>query len=206
VHGQAETLMFLPGASGNTEFWRPVADRLRHPGSRRFFGWPGFGGLPSDPGVKGIGDLVDRVTRGIEGPVDLFAQSMGGVIAVRATLEKPEQVRHLVLSVTSGGVDIALFGAYDWRPEYRKEFPNVPRWFEDERTGLTDRLREIAVPVLLLWGDDDPISPVAVGRRLAELLPDAELVVVPGGTHDLVLERADDVLPHIERHLAKGRE
>jgi pimeloyl-ACP methyl ester carboxylesterase len=57
--------------------------------------------------------------------------------------------------------------------------------------------------VLLLWGDADPISPVAVGERLAGLFPNAELVVLPGGTHDLVAERVDELLPHVERHLAK---
>ena len=75
--------------------------------------------------------------------------------------------------------------------------------FVDERANLTERLREIAVPVLLLWGDVDPISPVAVGQRLVELFPHAELVVFAGGTHDLVSERADDVVPHIDTHLAK---
>jgi len=31
----------------------------------------------------------------------------------------------------------------------------------------------------------------------------AELVVIEGGTHDLILERAEDVVPHIDKHLAK---
>jgi pimeloyl-ACP methyl ester carboxylesterase len=43
---------------------------------------------------------------------------------------------------------------------------------------------------------------VAVGRRLGELFPNSRLVVFAGGTHDLVLERADEVVTHIERHLA----
>jgi poly(3-hydroxyoctanoate) depolymerase len=58
------------------------------------------------------------------------------------------------------------------------------------------------MPVLLLWGDADPISPVSVGQRLAALLPRAELMVVNGGTHDLVVERAVDVVPYIDQHLA----
>ena len=49
--------------------------------------WPGFGGAPPEPGVNGIDDLVARVVRRITGPVALLAQSMGGVIAVRATLD-----------------------------------------------------------------------------------------------------------------------
>jgi pimeloyl-ACP methyl ester carboxylesterase len=195
--------MFLPGASGTVQFWKPLAARLRHPGARRFIAWPGFGGVPSEPDVRGIEDLVARVVREITRPVDLLAQSMGGVIAVRAVLEKPDLVRHLVLSVTSGGIDVASLGAEDWRPAYRAHDPGRPRWFDDERADLGARLGEIAIPVLLLWGDADPISPVAVGRRLAELFPRAELVVIEGGTHDLVLERAEDVASHIDRHLAR---
>jgi len=122
---------------------------------------------------------------------------------VRAALERPGLVRHLVLSVTSGGVDMAALGAEDWRAEHRRRNPEAPSWFVDEREDLSHRLPEIAIPVLLLWGDADPISPVAVGRRLAELLPRAELVVIDGGTHDLVCDRAGDVAPHIEKHLSR---
>ena len=195
-------LLFLPGASGSTTFWQPVADRLRHPGERVFVAWPGFGGVASDPAVNGIHDLADRLVRSMSGPVDLLAQSMGGVIAIRAALERPDLVKHLVLAVTSGGLDVSALGAQDWRTAYLAEHPHVPRWFTDEREDLTGRLRELTMPVLLLWGDDDPISPPAVGRKLAALLPQAELIVVKGGTHDLVFERASDVAPHIERHLA----
>jgi pimeloyl-ACP methyl ester carboxylesterase len=199
----AETLLFLPGALGNTQTWQPVAHVLQHPGIRRFVGWPGFGDIPPDPDVRGLDDLATRVAAQIDGPVDLLAQSMGGIVAVLVVLQKPTQVRHLVLSVTSGGIDVAGLGGVDWRPSLLLQHPDLPRWFADERRDLTGRIREITIPVLLLWGDDDPISPVAVGRRLLELFPAAELVVVKGGTHDLVSERADDIAPRIDRHLLR---
>lgn len=202
IDHSANTLLFLPGASGNTDFWKPVANALPHRGRRRFLEWPGFGGVPSEPGVNGISDLVARVVSLITGPVDLLAQSMGGVIAIRAALEKPSLVKHLVLSVTSGGLDVSALGAQDWRPMFLTENPTLPRWFIDEREDLTDRLQDLRVPVLLLWGDADPISPVSVGRRLAELLPRAILIVVKGGTHDLICERASEVVPYIQEHLA----
>jgi poly(3-hydroxyoctanoate) depolymerase len=199
------TLLFLPGASGNTALWRPVADGLSLPGPRRFIGWPGFGGMPRDPRVNGLADLVERLIAEITGPTVLFAQSMGGVIALQAALKKPENVRALVLSVTSGGINVGALGGIDWRPHFARQNPELPRWFLDERQegDLTSRLRDLQAPTLLLWGDADPISPVAVGQRLAELLPRAELVVVAGGTHDLASERAAEILPHIERHLAE---
>jgi len=197
----AQTLLFLPGAAGNTKLWQPVSEGLRHPGRREFISWPGFGGEPPEPGVDGMDDLVARVVGAMTGPVDILAQSMGGTIAIRAALQKPELVRHLVLSVTSGGIDLAPLGAIDWRTEYRAFNPTLPDWFITERTDLTNRLQELTMPVLLLWGDSDPISPVAVGRRLAELLPRSELVIVKGGTHDLAFERATEIIPCIEKHL-----
>jgi len=197
----AEALLFLPGAAGNMQLWQPVSDGLRHPGRREFITWPGFGGVPPEPEVDGIDDLVARVVRAMTGPVDILAQSMGGTIAIRAALQKPALVRHLVLSVTSGGIDLAALGAADWRPMYRANNPDLPDWFITERADLTARLQELTMPVLLLWGDSDPISPVAVGHRLAELLPRAELVIIKEGTHDLAFERAGEIIPYIEKHL-----
>lgn len=199
----AETLLFLPGALGNLQLWRPVSDGLRHPGRRRFISWPGFGGVPPEPGLNGMDDLVARVVAEMTGPVDLLAQSMGGTIAIRAALERPDMVRHLVLSVTSGGVDMASLGGAEWRPAYRAANPTLPDWFVTERSDLSGRLKELTMPVLLLWGDSDPISPVAAGRRLAELFPMAELVVFKNGTHDLVAERPEEIIPLIEAHLEK---
>jgi poly(3-hydroxyoctanoate) depolymerase len=176
---------------------------LTHPAARSFMGWPGFGGTPHDPRITGIPDLVARVLDEIgTQSVDLLAQSMGGLVALSVALARPERVKHLVLSVTSGGLDLAQLGAANWRPGFRAAHPSVPTWFEDLRMDLSARLPTLHVPVLLLWGDADPISPVRVGERLAELLPCAKLVVFAAGTHDLVSERADEVAPYIEAHLS----
>ena len=200
---RTERLLFLPGAGGNVGLWEPVARGLSHPGTREFLTWPGFGGALPDPAVTGLNDLVERVVAKLTDSVVLFAQSMGGLIALRVALSTPAKVRALVLSVTSGGIDLATLGAVDWRPQFERENPGLPRWFLDAQDDLTTELQRIEIPTLLLWGDADPISPVSVGRRLTALLPNADLAVVSGGTHALVSERADDVLPHIECFLQK---
>jgi len=198
-----EKLVFLPGAGGDIRLWEPVAQGLAHRGKRHFMGWPGFGGAPPDPAVRGLEDLVQSVIAEMSEPVVLFAQSMGGLIALRAALSFPERVRGLVLSVTSGGIDVAALGAFDWRRQFAEENPATPRWFLDARDDLSVELRRLEVPTLLLWGDADSLSPVAVGQRLAEILPNSELVVIPGGNHDLVSERANDVLPHVDSFLQR---
>lgn len=197
-------VLFLPGASGNTLFWEPLANRLAYPASHIFIEYPGFGSTPTDPKITGLDDLVTRVVRTIDQPTALVAQSMGGVIAILATLERPNLVTHLVLTVTSGGIDTKSLGAEDWRTEYAREYPHVPDWFVSCDHNLTAKLGDIAVPTLLLWGDADPISPVSVGQRLAKLLPNAQLHVTAGGNHDLATVYARQLAPLIDAHLTRG--
>lgn len=195
-------LIFLPGALGRTAQWRPISTQLAHSGERIHFGWPGFGSTPSDPLVSGIDDLVRLVVARINKPTALLAQSMGGVVAIRAALEKPTLITHLVLAVTSGGVDVRGLGGADWRPAFRQANPHLPEWFSSDQHELSDRLAELTMPVLLLWGDSDPISPVSVGKRLAGLFPQAELHVVSAGDHDLLETHAAILAPIINAHLS----
>ena len=201
TEARAERILFLPGASGDSQFWKPLADRLDHPAEKIVLGWPGFGRNPRDPNVNSLSDLYRSVHTLIDRPVDLVAQSMGGVLAMRAALEAPALVRHLVLTATSGGLDVKRLGAIEWRDERRRAEPTEPSWFTDDRSDYSDRFGEIAIPVLLIWGDADPISPVAVGRHLAEVLPRAELMIVRGGDHSLGRDRADEIAPLIDHHL-----
>jgi poly(3-hydroxyoctanoate) depolymerase len=195
-------LLFLPGASGNVQFWSPVANLLAHRAEKIHLGWPGFGPTPPDPRVNGLDDLVAMVVGRIDRPTALIAQSMGGVIAIRAALAKPGQVTHLVLAATSGGVDMAHLGAQNWRPPFIEANPSFPHWFTDYHEDLAPTLSALNIPTLLLWGDADPISPVRVGRHLASLIPKAQLHVIPGGNHDLAIIHAGDIASLVDAHLS----
>ncbi|HLG47814.1 MAG TPA: alpha/beta hydrolase [Reyranella sp.] len=195
-------VLFLPGSGASPDFWKPVGSRLPAGWTKHYFGWPGIGHQPRDPAVNGFEDLVAMVVARMTEPVDLVAQSMGGVIAARIALEHPTRVRRLVLTVTSGGVDMAGLGASDWRPAYRREYPEAASWIYEPRIAGPLPVERIAAPTLLLWGDDDAISPLAVGEHLAKRLPQAWLHVVKGGGHGLAETHADEVAPLIERHLA----
>jgi pimeloyl-ACP methyl ester carboxylesterase len=194
-------ILFLPGSGASPDFWKPVGEKLSAEWPKEYFGWPGLGRQPHDPEVKGIDDLIAMVVAKMEAPVDLVAQSMGGVIAARIALDHPHLVRRLVLTVTSGGVDMAAFGASDWRADYRKSFPNAAEWIYQPRTAAPLPVEKIAAPTLLIWGDADPISPVAVGRHLEGGIPDAQLEVIAGGNHDVAQTHAGQVASLIEAFL-----
>ena len=198
---EQRSLVFLPGAGGESEFWRPVADCFPGGWRKTLIDWPGAGHQPHDPEIAGFGDLTDRVSRSLDGPTDMVAQSMGGIVALGLALRDPKRIRRLVLVATSGGLDVGQLGATDWRADYAREYPNAARWITEERVDYTDSLSTIHAPTLLIWGDDDPISPVEVGWRLAELLPNSELHVLKGGAHSLAHDRPDEVARLIQDHL-----
>jgi pimeloyl-ACP methyl ester carboxylesterase len=62
-------------------------------------------------------------------------------------------------------------------------------------------IKRITAPTLLLWGDEDSTSPVAVGEELAALLPNAILHVIAGGTHSFAHDRSHAVAELIAAHL-----
>ena len=193
-------ILFLPGSGASPDYWKPVAEKLPSAWPRRYFGWPGLSDQPPDPNIKGMDDLVRLVESQIDGPVDLVAQSMGGIVAARIALARPEVVRRLVLCVTSGGVDMARFDPADWRTDYRKRFPNST-WITEPAVAAELPVERIKAPTLLIWGDLDRISPLAVGQHLEKRIPGARLHVVPGGDHDVAQSHAARVAALIEQHL-----
>ncbi|CAL9384660.1 Putative aminoacrylate hydrolase RutD [Streptomyces sp. enrichment culture] len=66
---------------------------------------------------------------------------------------------------------------------------------------LRDRLAGIGVPTLLIAGRDDPATPPAHLREIADAVPDATLVEIPGASHLAPAERPEAVLSALRAHL-----
>jgi len=96
---------------------------------------------------------------------------------------------------------VAELGGADWRQDYVRDYPRAERWIVEAKEDLSAVLHKVTAPVLLLWGDRDRISPVAVGERLRDVLPDATLRIIPDGAHDFPKTHADIVRPLIVDHL-----
>ena len=57
---------------------------------------------------------------------------------------------------------------------------------------VSARLARVSMPVLLIWGANDPIFPVENATRAHRLLPDSRLVVLEGAGHTPQAERPDE--------------
>jgi len=68
---------------------------------------------------------------------------------------------------------------------------------------IRELLREVAVPTMVIVGTQDILTPLADSEELCELIPHAELHVIHGAAHGLMVEHAgtfnDRVLGFLER-------
>jgi pimeloyl-ACP methyl ester carboxylesterase len=64
-----------------------------------------------------------------------------------------------------------------------------------------DDLASFDFPVLLLWGEDDGVVPVAVAEELNEAIPTSTLGLLPGCGHDLTDEAAATIAPMVFEYL-----
>jgi 2-hydroxy-6-oxonona-2,4-dienedioate hydrolase len=59
------------------------------------------------------------------------------------------------------------------------------------RHNLEDSLHKILVPTLLVWGVQDAVTPLWVGEKFNELIPNSELVKVDKCGHAPMMERPE---------------
>jgi pimeloyl-ACP methyl ester carboxylesterase len=164
---------------------------------------------------------------------DVVAFSNGGVVALELAIRHPSLVHRLVLCSSFhvradlpdalwAGMDHASMA--DMPPSLRDAFiaaapdpSRVQERFEKQvalmrgfRDLPDDALRAVTVPVLVMAGDADVMTPDAA-LRLARLFPHAELAVMPGSRHGAYLGAVDSGEPQspaiaaamIERFLAR---
>ena len=65
--------------------------------------------------------------------------------------------------------------------------------------GLRDRLRDVQVPVLVIWGDSDGIFTPGYGRAYAASFPDATFALVADAGHLPQLEQPAATMALIDR-------
>jgi pimeloyl-ACP methyl ester carboxylesterase len=219
-HGFGDPLMLLHGGLGASDQFEPIMPALSE---RRVIAvdLPGHGGSP-DPGRPlRAQSLADDIAALITEPVDLMGYSLGGMTALRVAIQHPELVRRLVLvSVAarrSGNHPEVLEAMDAMAPEFAEPMRQSPNYAlytrlapKDDWALLVERtaeflkvdydwtaeVAEIKAPTLLVYADQDSITPAHIVEFYGLLgggLRDAswdyservanQLAVLPGATH-----------------------
>ena len=94
----------------------------------------------------------------------------------------PRSFRRLVPAFTWMGPLAAL------RP--RHSFVSQIQAILDTREDLVDELSSITAPTMVIVGNQDILTPRGDSEEIAERIPDAELVVISGAAHGLMMEHS----------------
>ena len=131
-----------------------------------YAGWKGS--LPEEE----VRARVAGMLRMLDAPAEEFDPTFPGLFAAGPPLEFADLLQRV---------------AADVRPESLRTQLLVMAE-ADQR----DLLPRVAIPTLLIWGEQDARSPLTVARRFEQAIPDATLVVIPGCGHVSNLERPDE--------------
>lgn len=226
-----KNIVLLHGWGQNIEMMDPIGKRLQKDFYITIIDLPGFG-KSSEPTygytVYDYFEIVDELLRKlkIKNPI-MIGHSFGGRISIIYAAKKG--VEKLVLlaspfkrSVKKNTFKIKLLkflkkvpvvkelesymktkiGSRDYRnatPIMRLILVNTVN--ED----LTEYLKQIESPTLLIWGDLDTEEPLEDAKYAETIMKDAGLIIYQGATHYAYLERINEVINVLNVFLKEGK-
>jgi pimeloyl-ACP methyl ester carboxylesterase len=195
--GEGPPVLLLHGGACDSADW--VETMVPLSGSYTFYAPDLVGYGQSDRNRDGyyLSDFTDSTkglieALGLDSPLVIVGHSLGGRVALDIALNHPDRVRKLALIDTTGFSRLARWGsflgtmAYLIRrllgrpqpyPRFMMENGAVPDWV------CLDRLPELKMPILILWNRRDPYYTVKGALRAKELMPQAQLEIMPRYGH-----------------------
>jgi pimeloyl-ACP methyl ester carboxylesterase len=225
--GDGPPVLLVHGLGGSPRWWTRTTRSLAEAHRVILPELPGFGlGLPLGGGAPFrlaeapdiLRELIDRLAIGRAG---LVGHSLGALACAGVAARAPEVVHRLVLIAppvrTAGAgllgnalpavrtlLGLPLAAAVTVATDIASRSPLALLRAAGELL-VTEHARELArvlVPTLLLWGSRDVLVPASGAAELAELVPGAQLRLIPGAGHVPMLDRPDDLTRELRDFLA----
>lgn len=182
-HPEAKGAMLIcHGNAGNVSHRMWMAEDLKDVPLHLFiFDYRGYGkskGIPSEKGtaqdVEAAWEVIHQKMEHVEDPpILLYGRSLGGAVALQ--LPPRCSVRGVILECTFTSI-LELAKAY--YPVLLPELTLTNRYVSE------DRIRSLALPVLMAHSPDDELVPYEMGERLFQAAPQAWRFCVLEGGHD----------------------
>ncbi|MBW3633570.1 MAG: alpha/beta hydrolase [Chloroflexi bacterium] len=223
VTGSGPPLILLHGLSGSGRWWSRNVPAFAANFRTYTVDLPGFGQSRRArwSRLDGTADrLADWITAKGLPRAHIAGHSLGGAVAARLASRHPDCVDRLVLvdaAIQPEGtrrrvrpMDIAPTlrgGSVGFTPMLVRDLVRShPRSFvtatvDALQTDWALHLTRITAPTLVVWGERDAITPLALGRGIAETITDAQLIVLPNAGHNPMWECAEAFNAEVLRFL-----
>ncbi len=164
-NAQRQTVVLLHGARFSAETWRELGtlEVLADAGFRVLaLDLPRFGKSTGEPPFDRAGFLAKALIQLNAVPCALLSPSMSGGYALPYLLQHPDRISHFL--------------------------PVAPVGIQNNLEGLA----KVSVPTLALWGENDQVIPLDLGRLLVQTMPNAELRVFADAPHPCYLQATEE--------------
>nr|WP_255216128.1 alpha/beta hydrolase [Pseudenhygromyxa sp. WMMC2535] len=221
--GSGPSVVLIHGASGTASSWELVADAWSWADVHAIAlpGREGSDAIDHHH-VEDLAAWLLAWLRALEIRPWLVGHSLGGGLALRLALDAPEAIAGVAMVSSSARLRVApalleavsiagpeapldfefAFGP-DASPELRQAYAErvrqVPNptglcdWQSCDNFDVRERLAKVEVPVTVIYGERDPLTPPKHQRSLVEALPRGREVVVAGAGHMLPWEAPEAV-------------
>jgi uncharacterized protein len=167
-------VVYLHGNASSVSRRPDVVRRLQEQGlGVLMVEYPGYAGAPGSPSEEGLYAAGRAALATLPTPPVCLGQSLGSGVATK-------------LAAEDGCARVVLLAPYTSIAEVASD----RYWFLPVRLLIRDpfdslgRAAQVRVPTLVVQGDHDEVIAPALGRHLADALPNAELWVRPGFHHN----------------------
>jgi pimeloyl-ACP methyl ester carboxylesterase len=213
VVGRGPPLILLHGLSGSGRWWSRNVPVFSSSFRTYSIDLPGFG---ESRGVRWsrLDDIADHLAEWLvdEGlpPAHVAGHSLGGAVAARLAARHPDRIDRLVLvdaairpqrtrptarpahvmrTISRGSLGFAPLLMRDLVRSHPRSL--VAATVDALQSDWEPHLRRIDAPTLVIWGEHDAITPIALGHQIAAVVPSARLITLAEAGHNPMWESAE---------------
>lgn len=229
--GSGQPILFIHGWGGTHKSLLPIASHLAGEYRTICLDLPGFGESTNpDPqwGVKEYAQLISTFLHQLGlNDVIYFGHSFGGSLGIYLAATEPSLISQLILCSTAFQRKIIrsrFAGLKKLLPSFIREngicmrllyrifFPRSDGWkyihLQNNfriimKEDLTELLSHIHCPTLILWGEEDTQTPIALTDILRVKIPQAKVEIFEYAKHSLPLLYTEEVAHSITRFLTQ---
>ena len=139
----------------------------------------------------------------LTGSSGLFESAMGNSFPKRGNYEYVKKKAEMVFFNPEVATKELVDEVYDIVNNRNKAIRVVATAKSAVRHNLGDKLHEIDTPTLLVWGQQDEVTPAWVGEKFHELIPTSELYLVQNCGHAPMMERPDEFNKILDDYIRK---